>query len=88
MKAQSAYYSLPHNGIYRGYDSLEVHTVLATDSFCESLPQNEEIPDDAIVFWSIYGHIPNEGLECCGDFVSFESACSTAEKLGGMKKTP
>ena len=84
MKAQSEYYSLPQNN---GYDALEVHTVETfSDDYAELICDGEDLPEGGLVCWSLYGHIPNEGIECIGNFDSFEAACSTAEKLGGVAK--
>ncbi len=80
MKAQSAYFLLPNT---TGYDALEVHTVIEISGFAESLSSGEEIPEADALYWSLYGHTPNEGLECIGDFISFEAACEVADKLGG-----
>jgi hypothetical protein len=81
MKAQSAYYTLPQNN---GYDALEVHTVaIFFDDCAEQLFDGDDLPEEGPVCWSLYGHICNEGLECIGDFYSFEAACEVAEKLGG-----
>lgn len=83
MKAESAYYSLPEN---KGYDALEVHTVVDVfNDVAECLSDGDDIPDSLSFYWSLYGHTPNEGLECIGDFNSFEAACKVAEKLGGEK---
>jgi hypothetical protein len=82
MKSESIIYTLPNN---TGYDALEVHTVLILDDFVEALIDGEEIPEGSVVSWSLYGHVPNEGLECIGDFNSFDSACEVAKKLGGNK---
>ena len=84
-KAQSAYYTL---GILNGYDALEVHTVATFfDDYAEQIQDGEDLPEEGPVCWSLYGHICNEGLECIGDFISFEAACEVAEKLGGAKFT-
>ena len=84
-KAQSAYYTL---GILNGYDALEVHTVATFfDDYAERIQDGEDLPEEGPVCWSLYGHICNEGLECIGDFISFEAACEVAEKLGGAKFT-
>ena len=47
----------------------------------------EDLPEEGPVCWNLYGHICNEGLECIGDFPSFEAACEVAEKLGGKRRT-
>lgn len=49
------------------FDAYEIHGVAeftdaAGEKFCEQVPDNEA------QFWSLYGHIPGEGLECIGDF--------------------
>ena len=80
MKAQSAHFFLPNT---TGYDALEVHTVIEISGFAESLSSGEEIPEADALYWSLYGHTPNEGLECIGDFISFGAACEVANKLGG-----
>ena len=95
MKAQSAHFFFPRFlPNTTGYDALEVHTVatlhtVATffDDYAEIICDGEDLPEEGPVCWSLYGHIPNEGIECIGNFDSFEEACSVAEKLGGMKKT-
>ena len=84
-KAQSAYYTL---GQVNGYDALAVHTVATFfDGYAEQIQDGEDLPEEGPVFWSLYGHICNEGFECIGDFVSFEAACEVAEKLGGKRRT-
>lgn len=84
-KAQSAYYTL---GRANGYDALEVHTVaMFFDDWAEQIYDGEDLPEEGTVVWSLCGHICNEGLECIGDFTSFEAACEVAEKLGGVKFT-
>jgi hypothetical protein len=82
-KAQSAYYTL---GKVNGYDALKVHTVATFfDGYAEQILDGDDLPEEGTVCWSLYGHTPNEGLECIGDFISFEAACEVAEKLGGVK---
>jgi hypothetical protein len=47
----------------------------------------DDLPKKGPVCWSLFGHIPNKGLESISDFLSFEAACEEAEKLGGVKST-
>jgi hypothetical protein len=83
MKAQSDYYTLPQNN---GYDALEVHTLaIFFDDCAEQLFDGDDLPEEGPVCWSLFGHIPNEGLERIGDFNSFKAACNVAKKLGGVK---
>lgn len=89
-KAQSAYYMLGrcHPWGTHGYDALEVHTVATFfDDYAERICDGEDLPEEGPVCWSLYGHNQYEGLECIGDFISFEAACEVAEKLGGAKFT-
>ena len=48
------------------FDTYEIRGVREFDDgagkFCE------QVPDDEAQFWSLYGHIPGQGLECIGDF--------------------
>lgn len=80
MKAQSKYYTLPHGN---GFDALEVHTCRDFDGAVEQLNNSEEL--EAGDFFSLYGHESGAGLECIGDFTTFEAACAVAEKLGGAE---
>ncbi len=62
------------------YDNFEAHSVCAYNDkgqavpkdsahqqFCEQLTEIKEDERD-FVFFSVYGHIPDLGLECVGDF--------------------
>ena len=48
------------------FDGYEIHGVREFDDgggkYCE------QVPDDQAEFWSLYGHIPGQGVECIGDF--------------------
>ena len=90
-RAQSAIFKLPHYSpaVPRSFDALEVHTVIEEadpegGTFCEALPSNTEIPEGARLIFSLYGHTPGEGVECIGDFTSFDAACDFATRLGGV----
>jgi hypothetical protein len=78
MKAQSKFYNLPHGN---GFDALEVHTCRDDGECVEQLNNSEDL--EAGDFFSLYGHIAGLGLECIGDFTTFEAACTVAENLGG-----
>jgi hypothetical protein len=88
MKAQSAFFPFGF-GVRASdaYDALEVHTVICDRYSCEALIEGAEIPEDhEDVSWSIYGHLTGQGLECIGDFISFEAACEIAMKITGAHK--
>jgi hypothetical protein len=54
------------------FDAYEVHGVREFDDgngkYCE------QVPDEEAQFWSLYGHIPRQGLDCIGDFKTRERA--------------
>ena len=89
-RARSASYNLPHYSpaVPRSFDALEVHTVIEEDreggTVCEALTSGDEIPEGSRVTFSLYGHTPGEGVECIGDFTSFDAACDFATRLGGV----
>lgn len=43
----------------------------------------EQVPDDEAQFWSLYGHIPSQGVECIGDFNSREFAEEVYARITG-----
>jgi hypothetical protein len=46
-------------------------------SFCE------QVDDEGAQFWSLYGHIPGQGVECIGDFKTRELAEETYARITG-----
>lgn len=81
-KAQSKFYALTHAN---GFSGLEIHTCRDQDlneGNTYQLDGDEELlPGD---FFTLYGCEIGAGLECIGDFTTFEAACAVAEKLGGV----
>lgn len=58
----------PDTRLPERFDDYEVHGV---KQYADSQgPWCEQVSDDEADFWSLYGHIPGQGLECIGDFVS------------------
>jgi hypothetical protein len=43
----------------------------------------EQVPDEKAQFWSLYGHIPGQGVECIGDFKSREFAEEVYARITG-----
>ncbi len=60
------------------FDRYEVHG--CKDDGCGFV---EQVPDDEAEFWSLYGHIPEGGLDCIGDFNSRESAEGIMQRITG-----
>jgi len=67
------------------FDCYEIHGVKeyadAKTKFCE------RVPDAEAGFWSLYGHIPGEGLQCIGDFDTREHAEEVYARITGLSYT-
>jgi hypothetical protein len=63
------------------YDDYEIHGVFECSddgrTFCE------QVPDDEAQFWSLYGHIPGQGVDCIGDFKSRQHAEEVYARITG-----
>lgn len=59
------------------YDDYEIHGCKDFGDF------TEQVPDDEAEFWSLYGHIPGQGVECIGDFTSRHHAEEVLERITG-----
>ena len=44
-----------------------------------------QVPDEDARFWSLYGHIPGQGLECIGDFKSRALAEEVRARIKGRQ---
>jgi hypothetical protein len=42
-------------------------------------------PDDAAEFWSLFGHVPGQGLECIGDFAIAGHAEEVIARITGRR---
>lgn len=49
------------------------------DGYCE------RVDDSEAQFWSLYGHIPGEGVECIGDFKTREIAEEVYARITGTR---
>lgn len=63
------------------FDNYEVHGVKEWDGDCE------QVPDEEAHFWTLYGHIPDQGLEAIGDFISRKAAEDVMERITGVSIT-
>ena len=63
------------------FDGYEIHGVKEFgepgDRFCE------QVGDDEAEFWSLYGHIPGQGVDCIGDFTTREHADEVFARITG-----
>ena len=65
------------------FDAYEIHGVGefddGTGKYCE------QVPDDAAEFWSLYGHIPGQGVDCIGDFKTRKHAEEIYARITGRR---
>jgi hypothetical protein len=68
------------------FDRYEIHGVRefgrGRNRYCE------QVPDSEAQFWSLYGHIPNQGVECIGDFKTREFAEQIYARITGELYSP
>jgi len=73
--------SPPDPGLPARFDDYEVHGVREFDDghgrYCE------QVPDEQAEFWSLYGHIPGQGVDCIGDFKTREHAEEVLARITG-----
>lgn len=58
------------------FDDYEIHPCKDFGSFVEPIESGEEAD-----FWSLYGHIPGQGLECIGDFKTRQHAEEILQRI-------
>ena len=63
------------------FDNYEVHGIAefgrGRNRHCE------QVPDDEAKYWSLFGHIPGQGLECIGDFKTRQLAEEIQARITG-----
>lgn len=68
------------------FDAYEIHGVR---EFGRGKSRHcEQVPDDEAQFWSLYGHIPGEGVEAIGDFATREQAEEVYARITGQHYQP
>ena len=45
----------------------------------------EQVSDHEAEFWSLFGHIPGQGLDCIGDFATREHAEEIFARITGLR---
>ena len=70
------------SAVLKPFDSYEIHGVHEFNDdgrkFCE------QVPDDQATFWTLYGHIPGEGVMAIGDFDTREHAEEAFQRITGI----
>lgn len=69
-------------GLPEPFDGYEIHGVAeytdgAGNPFCE------QVPDEQAQCWSLFGHLPEGGLECVGDFETRQLAEEVYARITG-----
>jgi Family of unknown function (DUF6900) len=80
-------------GLPTPYDAYEIHGMkrLAPRLGQEEEPVGrviddcEQVPDSEAGFWSLFGHIPGQGLDCIGDFATREQAEEVFARITGRR---
>lgn len=75
---------LLHDEDLDGVDAIEVAGCTETDGHVDVVAEGEE----AAEFFSVYTHVPNQGVECVCDFNTKEQAVSFAKALAARKSLP
>ena len=52
------------------YDNYEIHGCIERPSGPGHESYAEQCPDDEAQYWTLYGHIPGEGVQAIGDFAT------------------
>lgn len=68
----------------KAFDAYEVHGV--TEFGTGRRRHCEQVSDAESQFWSLYGHIPGEGLECIGDFKTRQHAEEVLARITGRRR--
>jgi hypothetical protein len=73
----------PGPNLPTAFDGYEIHGVRefeeAGSKWCA------QVPDEEAAFWSLYGHIPGQGLECIGDFNTRQFAEEVYARITGCQ---
>jgi hypothetical protein len=78
-------------GLPTRYDAYEIHAVKRLPS-CQGhegepvgpvIDNCEQVSEDKAEFWSLFGHIPGQGIDCIGDFATREHAEEVFARITG-----
>ena len=64
------------------FDTYEIH---GCKEYCNAV---EQVAEEEAQFWSLYGHIPGQGLECIGDFKTRNHAEEVLSRIIGNNHFP
>lgn len=69
------------NNLIIPFDDYEIHPCKDYGDFVERVKDESEAE-----FWSLYGHIPNQGVLCIGDFKTRQHAEEVLQRITGKKE--
>jgi hypothetical protein len=82
------------SGLRKRFDAYEIHGMKrlppqgqAQEPVGRVIDDCEEVPDDEAEFWSLFGHIPGQGIDCIGDFATREHAEEVFARITGRAYT-
>lgn len=64
------------------FDALEVHGVRDLNQYADGEGTQCEVDDDNPEFFSVYAHLVQGGVECVGDFETWDEAVTYGKQLG------
>ena len=71
----------PSPDLPTGFDKYEIHGVKTYGK--ASRRHCEQVDDSKADYWSLFGHIPGQGLDCIGDFATREHAEEIFARITG-----
>jgi hypothetical protein len=69
------------------FDDYEIHGVREFDGGDGHGKYCERVDDNEAQFWSLFGHIPGQGLDCIGDFKTRQLAEEVFARITGRRYT-
>ena len=85
---------MPDSGLPTPFDAYEIHGMrrfpgqgTEDEPVGLAIDDCEQAPDDRAQFWSLFGHIPGQGLECIGDFATRQHAEEVFARITGRPYT-
>lgn len=90
--AKTALASAASTALLVPFDAYEVHGMKRLPSSGQEeepigrvIENCEMVPDDQAEFWSLFGHIPGQGIDCIGDFDSRQRAEEILARIAGRR---
>ncbi len=83
IRQEADIYGTEPSGLPTPFDDYEIHGIR---KFGKGRSKHcEQVPDRKARFWSLFGHIPGQGLDCIGDFPTREQAQEIYARITGRR---